>query len=394
MHTRPAIEWGHGHATRVPIFAGELAAAIDITDPNSPVIGPTIVGSCSLGGVWYTGTAFGPEYQGTYFMADFVSGTVKNFVIHTADDDVEAVRDFQETGGPVVCMAVNPIDGSLYYVAYSYNGQSTLRRIARTANLPPIVQASASVTFGPAPLTVSFSTDGTSDPENQLLTYLWSFGDGSNPSSLPNPVHVFNAPGPGPIRYDVSLRVWDGTNLVLKKFLISPNNTPPNVSITSPIDRTVLELQASTPVALQAVVSDDQSTPGSLVCSWQRILHHNSHTHPDPAVAECQGVSDVSLHGTTGDLYYFEFVLTVTDPQGLSTSKRTLVYPVACIADLNGDGQVDDSDFSIFVLSYNLLDCADPEMPTWCHADLNRDGFVDDADFSVFVGSYDRLICP
>ncbi|MBL8876833.1 MAG: hypothetical protein JNM86_13640 [Phycisphaerae bacterium] len=65
-----------------------------------------------------------------------------------------------------------------------------------------------------------------------------------------------------------------------------------------------------------------------------------------------------------------------------------------CPSDLNGDDQVDDSDFVLFVSAYNILDCADPAMPPGCPADINGDTFVDDADFVAFVGAYDQLICP
>ncbi len=65
-----------------------------------------------------------------------------------------------------------------------------------------------------------------------------------------------------------------------------------------------------------------------------------------------------------------------------------------CAADLSCDGFVDDSDFSMFVVAYNLLVCDDPEMPPGCPADLNRDGVVDDADFSLFVVAYNALLCP
>lgn len=65
-----------------------------------------------------------------------------------------------------------------------------------------------------------------------------------------------------------------------------------------------------------------------------------------------------------------------------------------CPADLNNDGFVEDADFSIFVVAYNILDCADPEMPFECPADLNADGFVDDADFVLFVSAYNELLCP
>jgi hypothetical protein len=65
-----------------------------------------------------------------------------------------------------------------------------------------------------------------------------------------------------------------------------------------------------------------------------------------------------------------------------------------CKGDLNSDGQVDDADFSIFVVAYDLLDCTDASMPPGCPSDLNVDGFVDDADFSIFAVAYDALLCP
>jgi len=58
----------------------------------------------------------------------------------------------------------------------------------------------------------------------------------------------------------------------------------------------------------------------------------------------------------------------------------------SCPADLNGDGVVDDADFSIFVMSYNIyLDTI---------GDLNYDCVTDDADFSHFVVAYNELLCP
>ncbi len=65
----------------------------------------------------------------------------------------------------------------------------------------------------------------------------------------------------------------------------------------------------------------------------------------------------------------------------------------ACVGDLNNDGFVDDSDFQIFVVAYDILDCADPAMPARCPSDLNIDGFVDDLDFQLFAVAYDTLIC-
>jgi hypothetical protein len=64
-----------------------------------------------------------------------------------------------------------------------------------------------------------------------------------------------------------------------------------------------------------------------------------------------------------------------------------------CYSDLTSDGVVDDADFSVFAVSYDVLDCADPAMPMSCEADFNADRFVDDADFVLFLSEYNQLLC-
>ncbi|MBX3387966.1 MAG: DNRLRE domain-containing protein [Phycisphaeraceae bacterium] len=83
--------------------------------------------------------------------------------------------------------------------------------------------------------------------------------------------------------------------------------------------------------------------------------------------------------------------------EDLTPSNRpalVLEYTPLCTGDLNEDGIVEDSDFVLFVFSYNLLACSDASIPLGCPADFNGDGFVDDADFVLFVSAYNELICP
>lgn len=77
-----------------------------------------------------------------------------------------------------------------------------------------------------------------------------------------------------------------------------------------------------------------------------------------------------------------------------STVASTPAQVTICRADFNNDGNVDDADFSTFVVSYDVLDCFDPGMPQGCRADVNGDFVVDDLDFSVFVVAYEALVCP
>lgn len=56
-----------------------------------------------------------------------------------------------------------------------------------------------------------------------------------------------------------------------------------------------------------------------------------------------------------------------------------------CPPDQNGDGTIDEADFSEFFVAYNelVVPWADPK------SDLNMDGLVDDADFQILTGAYD-----
>lgn len=65
-----------------------------------------------------------------------------------------------------------------------------------------------------------------------------------------------------------------------------------------------------------------------------------------------------------------------------------------CPADLNNDGQVDNSDFVLFVNDYITFLCNEPAMPQGCPSDFNFDGLVENADFLIFVNAYNELLCP
>lgn len=85
---------------------------------------------------------------------------------------------------------------------------------------------------------------------------------------------------------------------------------------------------------------------------------------------------------------------SITNRGTIATLPNVLRLYGPCPADLNSDGVVDDADFSIFVVQYDVLDCADIGMPSGCSADLNSDLLVDDQDFSIFVVAYDAVLCP
>jgi fibronectin type 3 domain-containing protein/PKD repeat protein/3-deoxy-D-manno-octulosonate 8-phosphate phosphatase KdsC-like HAD superfamily phosphatase len=330
-HTRPALEWRHSPAqTRFSAYdlAGNaVAQAIGSTAPDgSAVSGPTFSGSSSQGGVWYTGEDYPATYKNTYFHGDYSGQWIRNFVFD-ANNKLTEVRDFIGSGGGIVDMATNPVTGGLYYNSWT----AFVRKVtySPTGNVPPVARATASAVSGNSPLTVSFDGTASSDANNQALTYLWDFGDGTPTSTSPTPTHQFTAPAGVVTNRDVTLTVRDTGNLTAQtSILISVNNTPPTVNVTSPTDGSqYVTGGANINVPMTATVSDAQTATPNLSCQWLVVLHHNTHQHEEPVVNACASNYSLQPVGCDGETYYYSFTLTVTDEHGLQTVRESRMYP-------------------------------------------------------------------
>jgi PKD repeat protein len=89
-------------------------------------------------------------------------------------------------------------------------------------NAAPTAKASADVTSGVGPLKVKFSSKGSSDPENDKLSYKWSFGDGTT-STQSNPGKTYETEG----KYTVVLKVSDKDHATeAKKITITVEAAP------------------------------------------------------------------------------------------------------------------------------------------------------------------------
>jgi len=327
VHTRPALDWKHSTGpSRTGIYDGSgNAAVINIGAIGSPVTGPQFPGNCSIGGVWYTNTDFPAQYRNTYFHADYGANWIRSFTFDQNDKPL-SVRDFLTAGGGIVDVAADPKNGGLYYLSWT----SVLRKISYVAsgNQPPTAVASSDKTYGPGPLNVQFNGSASTDPEGLALTYNWNFGDGSATSSQANPQHNFNAPAGVPTEYVVTLAVTDnGGATSVDSLIISLNNTPPVVTITSPIDGSLYSMSGDTIYNLTANVTDAEQTDDQLTYQWQTILHHNNHEHPEPIDTNHVTTSVISPAGCDGNTYYYRIILTVTDAAGLSTSAEVDLYP-------------------------------------------------------------------
>ena len=117
-----------------------------------------------------------------------------------------------------------------------------IKQIQYGGNQSPIVKMTSDKTFGPSVLDVNFTGNTSSDPDGTIAGYAWNFGDGGTSTSA-NPSHNFTAPANTPTKYVVKLTVTDNLGASsLDSIIISVNNTPPVVNITSPVKNSFIKL--------------------------------------------------------------------------------------------------------------------------------------------------------
>ena len=324
VHIRPLIDWKHGTGpSRTGTFSGSTATTINIGAAGSPVSGPQFGGSTSVGGVFYPYNDFPAGYQNTYFFGDYTDGWVRNMTVTSANKPT-TVRNFINTGAVAVGMAVNPTSPGLYYV----NFPDEIRKVTySTGNNPPTAVATANKQYGPAPLSIQFTGSASSDPEGQMLSYSWNFGDGAT-STQANPTHVFSPTSGAPIGYTITLTVADPQGATGQATLkASANNTPPQVTITSPVNNSLYPLTGQTTYNLRATVTDLEHSASQLSYAWQTFLHHETHEHPDAIDTAPQTTTILEPLGCDVETYYYRIELTVTDAAGLSTKQQVRLNP-------------------------------------------------------------------
>ena len=297
--------------------------------------------ACIVAGFVYRGTQFPSQYQGSFFIADYAQNWIKRLTLD-ANGNVTNVFNFQPQDGrpdgpygSIVDLKQGP-DGALYYLDIGYDdnthnlGTPKLRRIRYVqSNLPPVANTSADKTSGQTPLTVNFSSAGSSDPEGQPLSYSWIFGDDTT-STDANPSHTYTTAG----RYTVRLTVSDGNTSTVSAPLTITVGSPPTARILTPGDGSTFRAGDVISYSGSADDPEDGTLPASAY-TWQIDLLHAGHVHPGlPASGGTSGTFTVptSGHDFTRRRAY-RISLTVTDSTGSrrrprsSSSRRRSMSP-------------------------------------------------------------------
>ncbi len=329
IHHPPDLAIAHvtvGDGFYTPAF-DEKGALIRLkTDEvTSPVKadGRGVTANASIAIGFYEGKTFPENYQGKFFLADHIKGWIKAVEVDL-NDQIISIEDFFQDTIFIPHAAFHPIDGSLYFIDYKHR---SLKRISYGENVPPIAIATADVYYGPSPLTVQFNGSKSSDPQQDSIGYFWDFGDGTT-STLSNPNHLFETTTNQPKSYAVTLTItdeWGASSS--KELLISLNNTPPTVQISSIENGELYPLTSTTSFPLQAQVSDAEHSDKDLQYEWQTMLNHNNHNHPEPIDTHRISSTLIVPAGCDGEIYSYDISLKVTDAAGLFGTDVVRLFP-------------------------------------------------------------------
>jgi cytochrome c len=189
-------------------------------------------------------------------------------------------------------------DGALYVLEYGdgYFAENPDAQLARIdfvrGNRTPIPKVTATPTSGQAPLTVSFSSAGTTDPDGDSLRYAWDFdGDGRVDSRQPNPTYTFTENG----NYRPTLKVTDPTGRWASAEVILPVGTlAPVVTFVTPAEGQPFEFGDT--VQYEVAVTDDAPVNCANV-TVTYVLGHDEHGHPLSTASGCTGSITTFLDG-------------------------------------------------------------------------------------------------
>jgi glucose/arabinose dehydrogenase len=162
-----------------------------------------VVGNAASGSVFYEGTRYPAAYQGRYMFADYGQSWIRLATVD-ANDNIITFTSFGDDMDNPVDLVSDPISKDIHYVSIS-TGQVRRIRYFGSPNGTPVAMASAAPLSGGIPLSVSFSSAGSSDPNGDPLEFIWDFGEGSG-SFETNPTHVYTMSG----AFAPTLTVSDG----------------------------------------------------------------------------------------------------------------------------------------------------------------------------------------
>jgi glucose/arabinose dehydrogenase/chitodextrinase len=281
-------------------------------------------------GAFYAGSTYPAAYQGALFIADYGRDWIRYLTFDAQGNaTVHPFGVTAEAYAPPVQVIVGP-DSNLYWMQYSGEG-GAVRRIRYTGagNTPPVVMIEADPTVGLTPLTVSFDSNASYDPDAQPLAYAWDFGDGAT-SNERNPSHTYLTAG----TYDATLTLTEqsppgASNS--ESVRITVGNNPPLAAILTPADGA--SYRVGDVILFSGTATSGSNPVPATQQSWELRTVHDQHFHYDtlPSAAS-PGDPNVSLGSFTvadhGDNVRFQLCLTaLVLPENLTDTQCIDLFP-------------------------------------------------------------------
>ena len=328
VHRWPALAWPNFTASKQGIvsYPDEAAdgtpIAMPIDDPASQVSGQSFLANCIIGGFFYEGSLLPELFQGAYMTANYGGGL--RFITLNEENNIDGIYLLPGGFKDMHHMAYNPADECIYYMSYN---NFRIYRICYGGNPPPRAILETDLQYGPSPLTIQFDASASEDPQGEPLSFFWEFGDGSTDTTV-SPQHTFIVADGQPQSFWTRLSVRDSAgNVRTDSVLISVNNTPPQVAITSFPDSFFYTLSGITTLPLRAEVTDTEHGLEALQYVWKAFLHHNTHFHAEPPDSLPESWAAISPEGCNEETYYYRIRLEVTDGAGLVGTDEHLIFP-------------------------------------------------------------------
>lgn len=279
--------------------------------------------------------AWPERYDDTPLFYEWTRDYIKGFHLDDGGVGIEDVVSKIVTDNPMD-MEFGP-DGALYVLEYgdgyfAENPDAQLSRIdfiGAGANRSPVPAIEAEPEAGRGPLTVTFSSKGTKDPDgDKRLAYAWDFdGDGKVDSRKAGGTFTYTQDG----TYRASLRVTDkGGRRASTDVDVVVGNQAPELEFVTPVADQAFAFGDT--VTYEVKVTDDDPVDCSRV-TVTYVLGHDTHGHPQSTATGCTGALVTTVPGghdpATDDLAAV-LVAQYTDTgsvPGLSGSAEVVLQP-------------------------------------------------------------------
>ncbi len=292
-------------------------------------------GGCVTGSVFVPDGLWPSEYS--YLFVDFIFGEMYNMV---KADDVECrscvppVSGYRNVSFYKLDYMVDVFFGpyndtqALYIVSQSrVDGLQKIWRIRYTgsSNRRPIADIRVQNLTVDVGATVEFDGSNSSDPDGDVLAYLWDFGEGDVSTTMISE-HTYQDKG----EYTVKLTVTDALGHDDATFVTIAVGERPTAEMLSPPPGKTFYVGEVIRLSGAAVDSSGNTLPSSQLF-WEVVKHHATHTHPfldreagnNFDMAPAPGPEDVDAATNS----YLEVIMYAVDDDGLTTTLTRVVKP-------------------------------------------------------------------